>query len=673
MRTHNSRDAVVSLSALYATAITIFLSFIPSFSIGYLYFFQDPQLRFTSHLGHEIAIMVALCQSAFIAWIAWRCFQYSGERFLRWLAWGFWGFTIIYACHGIFTRMASTNIWQFVLYGPASRLTMVSCFFVGLLMYERPNIALNSRAGYQQWLIWLVVFLSINILVFNLAESSWAPRLQRALEICSLAVSLFCIFIVIKRGIGSPLMTIFTVSLLFFAQSSAAFLLSAPWNHIWWLAHVIFAIGFIILSYGVIRAFLTTRSFALVFSQEELMARVGVEKERAEKALGEMQLAHWELGATNDLLQSVLAAASEFGIIATDTSGVITIFNSGAERMLGYQAGDLIGQHTPALFHVGGEVAARGKELSEEFGRPVSGFKVFVLKSEYEGKEAREWTYVHKDGHRFPVILVVTTMRSTSGKITGYLGIAENITERKRLANIKSEFLATVSHELRTPLTSISGSLELIAGGALGPVPEAIAQMLNIAGKNSQRLKLLIDDLLDIEKITAGQLNFNLTWQPLLPLITQTIETLSHYGAEKKINVVFHSGDCVGTEVRVEALRLQQVITNLLSNAIKFSPKGSTVEVSVKASTDKVRVEVADQGSGIPLSFRGAIFQRFSQADSSDTRKQGGSGLGLAITRELIEHMEGWVGYESVPGDGATFWFELPLKKTEVPAGPLTV
>ena len=188
---------------------------------------------------------------------------------------------------------------------------------------------------------------------------------------------------------------------------------------------------------------------------------------------------------------------------------------------------------------------------------------------------------------------------------------------------MKSEFLSTVSHELRTPLTSIVGSLDLIVGGVFGPVSEPMSGMVDVAHKNSQRLRSLINDLLDMEKMSAGKLNFELEWQPLEAIVVPAIEDMRPYGSMRRISLIFKTSLKNELLVRVDAMRLQQVLSNLISNAIKFSPEGGLVEIIIKTVDDKARVEVSDHGSGIPWSFRKSIFTRFSQADSSDTRQHG--------------------------------------------------
>jgi signal transduction histidine kinase/CheY-like chemotaxis protein len=235
----------------------------------------------------------------------------------------------------------------------------------------------------------------------------------------------------------------------------------------------------------------------------------------------------------------------------------------------------------------------------------------------------------------------------------------------ERANKVKSEFLSTVSHELRTPLTAIAGSIGLISGGALGKMPEPIQQMLHIAQKNSQRLTYLINDLLDMEKLMAGKLHFDLQVQDIMPLIENALVDNHAYAAQYQVNYVL-TERVDGVTVDVDAQRLQQVLANLLSNAAKFSPAGGRVEVAVSHVGQRVRVEVTDHGDGIPAEFHDRIFQKFSQADASDTRQKGGTGLGLAITRELVERMGGRVGFESIPGEGACFHFELPAWNEEL-------
>ena len=369
------------------------------------------------------------------------------------------------------------------------------------------------------------------------------------------------------------------------------------------------------------------------------------------------------LAQTSALLANVLDAASEVSVIATNREGLISVFNRGAERLLGYTAEDIVGKQSPAIFHIPAEVEARAHELSEMQGHAVAGFRTFIELAELHGSERREWTYVRKTGEQVPVSLVVTPMRAPGdGEITGYLGIAHDISERQRNDRMKSEFISTVSHELRTPLTAISGALGLLSGGVLGELPDKTRQMIDIAYKNSQRLTYLINDLLDMEKLVAGKVQFDMQVQPVSALVEQALEANRMYGAERRVKLALTKRLEPDAAVQIDSQRLMQVLSNLISNAVKYSPENGTVNVAVERLGKSVRVTVTDRGLGIPDKFRSRIFQKFSQADSSDTRQRGGTGLGLAISRELIERMGGQIGFDSVEGHGACFYFVLPVR-----------
>lgn len=386
--------------------------------------------------------------------------------------------------------------------------------------------------------------------------------------------------------------------------------------------------------------------------------------EKAEENLTEeVQNRTQELARTSDLLSNILAASTEIAIIATDKRGLITLFNTGAERLLGYQSSEVVDKVSPALFHVTEEVEERAQTLTDQLNRPIKGFDTFVAIPTLEGAETREWCYIHQQGHQIPVTLTVTAIYDDNQVVTGFLGIAQDITERKRHEQMKNEFISTVSHELRTPLTSVSGALSLVLSGRLGEVPGKAQQILNTAHRNSERLALLINDLLDIEKIAAGQLYFDMRVQPVEPILEQCLEENKAYGAERHVDITLNS-ETADVEVRVDKQRLKQVMANLLSNAIKFSPDGTTVVIDAIVNEKQVIVSVIDQGCGIAEDFQPKLFEKFAQADSTDTRQKGGTGLGLAITRELIENMNGTIHVESTEGKGSRFYFQLPLYET---------
>jgi len=242
----------------------------------------------------------------------------------------------------------------------------------------------------------------------------------------------------------------------------------------------------------------------------------------------------------------------------------------------------------------------------------------------------------------------------------GCVGLAfEDISQRKAVERMKSEFVSTVSHELRTPLTSIRGALGLLEGGVLGELPSDAMDVVHIARSSTDRLVRLINDILDLEKIEAGKLELRHGPVDISRLITSTVESLralaDEAGVELRIDASFH-GEIMGDEDR-----LAQVLTNFASNALKFSPRGGYVDIRARSvKNGRVRLEVIDQGIGINEKDLARLFKRFEQLDGGDRRKTGGTGLGLSISKAIVEQHAGTIGVESVIGKGSTFWFELP-------------
>jgi len=264
---------------------------------------------------------------------------------------------------------------------------------------------------------------------------------------------------------------------------------------------------------------------------------------------------------------------------------------------------------------------------------------------------------IRQDGTRLPVRVQGMLVTDSEGRRQVW-SMVQDIGDEQRLWRMQREFVSTVSHELRTPLTSISGALGLINGGVLGEIPDPAREMVALALQNSQQLTFLVNDLLDMEKLLAGKMTFDLQVQRLLPLVERALAGIRGYAEQHQVSCVLRSA--TDAWVDVDAQRLEQVLNNLLSNAAKFSPPGAEVEVFIERKDASVRVSVRDRGPGIAAEFRSRIFEQFAQADSSDTREKGGTGLGLAISRQLMERMEGRIGFDSVEGQGSTFYFELP-------------
>lgn len=512
----------------------------------------------------------------------------------------------------------------------------------------------------------------------------------------------------------------------------------------------------------------------------------------------------------NHYFSNVLRAASEISIIATDPDGLITIFNAGAEQMLGYDASDMVGKQTPAVIHLEREVAERAAELTAQLGEPVAGFRVFVQMPTMSGSEMRDWTYVRKDGTHLTVSLMVTTMRDEQGTVTGFLGIATDVTSQRiqarelnaakeqlemaagvaklgvwtwhilhntltwndqmfelygyppskkeqtlayshwrdrihpddvqtterrlqqaiegiddfspifrvlhedgcerviqagayverdergiafRVTGInlditerthfekslvaarqlaedasqtKSQFLANMSHEIRTPLNAVLGMLQLIERTELS------ARQMDYVSKShaaAQSLLALLNDVLDYSKIEAGKMM--LDEHPFSPedLMHELGVILNGNLARKDIELLYAFDRRLPSMLLGDRMRLQQVILNLAGNAIKFTERGHViVEIAVLENDPQrplLRIAVEDTGIGITEESQARIFEGFSQAEASTTRRFGGTGLGLAISRRMVELMGGQLQVASELGKGSRFWFDIALTALE--------
>ncbi|MCM2129580.1 CHASE domain-containing sensor histidine kinase [Larsenimonas rhizosphaerae] len=294
--------------------------------------------------------------------------------------------------------------------------------------------------------------------------------------------------------------------------------------------------------------------------------------------------------------------------------------------------------------------------------RTMAFFKALLSSDEIDF--STEFRLQHKDGHYTPFLSRGMVQRDHNGKAIRISGANTDLTERNRVDEMKRGFVSTVSHELRTPLTSIAGSLTLIDSGALGEIPDPMKPMFEVARLNSERLTLLINDLLDMDKLLAGKMTLELAEYALDSLVDESLK--ANLGYAEKFSIQLAADRIDPVRINVDALRFQQIISNFISNAIKFSPAGEQVRVHSHVDSNQVTVSITDLGPGIPEEFQERIFQKFSQADTSDTRTKGGTGLGLAIARELAEHMNATVGFDTVQGEGSTFWIKLPC--TPAPA-----
>ena len=268
-------------------------------------------------------------------------------------------------------------------------------------------------------------------------------------------------------------------------------------------------------------------------------------------------------------------------------------------------------------------------------------------------------TEAYPDGRY--VSVTARSIKDEKAAIGGCVAVLHDITKRRKLDQLKDEFVSVVSHELRTPLTSISGSLGLLLGGIAGKLSEEVREMIDIARRNSDRLVRLINDLLDIQKLEAGKMTLNRQPVNLQEMLLRSLEANEGYATKYRVQYAFENSADSERVVVVDEDRILQVMTNLLSNAAKYSPEHGTITVKVDtAETDELVISIRDEGEGIPEEFQPSIFGKFAQADASTTRQKEGTGLGLSICKAIVDLHGGDIYFESEAGQGTTFFFTLP-------------
>lgn len=326
----------------------------------------------------------------------------------------------------------------------------------------------------------------------------------------------------------------------------------------------------------------------------------------------------------------------EDAIVILNASGTIEAWNRGAQHLFGYAAEDIIGKDVRLLLP------------EPNASMPIEQF----LRYGQTELEAR-----HGSGRMVPIEISLREMIIEGNRL--FSAVMRDISVRREVERMKSEFVSTISHELRTPLTSIAGSLTLISGGAAGEVSPKVARLVGIARQNSERLIRLINDILDLEKAEAGKLEFQFSVRSLRAEVSSVAEFNRGFAQSLGVAIDLEEGD--DADVFIDSDRLTQVLTNLISNAAKFSPPGGTVRIRVDREDPGVRVTVSDNGPGIPAEFCARIFQKFAQADASDSRAKSGTGLGLSIAKTITEKLGGRIGFDTVPGKGTSFFIILPM------------
>jgi PAS domain S-box-containing protein len=337
--------------------------------------------------------------------------------------------------------------------------------------------------------------------------------------------------------------------------------------------------------------------------------------------------------------------ASPDGILSVGVDGTILFSNSRLSEMWGT---------TPP--EVGTKSIDRVLSAMAERTRDPEGFIERSAADEDAEGIRRELTL--SDGRTFE--RYTAPIRSQEGKSLGRVWQFRDISAFKEIDRVKDEFISAVSHELRTPLTSIRGSMDLMGSGVMGELPEEAMALLKLGQKNCHRLERIINDVLDVQKVESGRMEFSFAVVALEDVMADSVAAIQPYGV--RLGVEFQLESCApGVRVRVDPDRLIQVMDNLLSNAAKFSPAGGTVEVKLSAGGRFAHVSVEDRGPGIAAELQSRVFEKFSQGAVQPPRGRAGTGLGLNIARAIVERMQGSIGFRPRAGGGTVFFFDLPV------------
>ncbi|MDE2092867.1 MAG: PAS domain S-box protein [Burkholderiales bacterium] len=356
------------------------------------------------------------------------------------------------------------------------------------------------------------------------------------------------------------------------------------------------------------------------------------------EALCALQRVHARSVALFDALPDAVMAFDQDGAIESLNHAAAVIFRCAAAKTLGCQADDLV----PDLL-------ARVREMTN--GAPA------------DAVERRAVDARRLDGEVFPLEFTCRAAPREGGCL--YVLVLRDLSAQQGAERLKHTFVAVVSHELRTPLTSIRGALALLADGSTGVLPVDAQAMVVMAARNCERLVDLVSDILDLDRMRTGQLVIEPEVLDLIALLRETLRATLGFARLYKVRLLMPAQQGP-VWVRVDPRRMAQVMGNLLSNAIKFSPEGGDVSVRLQVGAGACAVCVVDQGPGIPVAFRARVFERFAQADATNTRARGGSGLGLSITRALVERMDGHIDFECPDTGGSIFRVALPI--AQVPA-----
>jgi signal transduction histidine kinase/AmiR/NasT family two-component response regulator len=413
------------------------------------------------------------------------------------------------------------------------------------------------------------------------------------------------------------------------------------------------------------------------FALRPTMSQKGIDSvilNGAGDAIGVIEARRHEALLKTGALQYAILNSANFSIIATDEKGVIQLFNVGAERMLGYLAGEVVNKISPSDMHDPQEVTARAEALSLELATTITpGFEALAFKASREIEDIYELTYICKNGSRLPAIVSITALRDDYGVLIGYLLIGTDNSARKQVelelqnaravaekaSLAKSDFLSSMSHELRTPLSAILGFAQLMETGSPLPTPSQKRSIDQILQAGWYLLEL-INEILDLALIESGKLSLSLEPSALADVLLECESMIGPQAQKRDISVTFPKLE-IPYFVKADRTRVKQVLINLLSNAIKYNVVGGKVVVDCNENTPgRIRICVTDTGAGLSSEKLAQLFQPFNRL-GQEANGEEGTGIGLVVCKRLIDLMGGAIGADSTVGKGSGFWIELNL------------
>jgi PAS domain S-box-containing protein len=381
-----------------------------------------------------------------------------------------------------------------------------------------------------------------------------------------------------------------------------------------------------------------------------------------------------DLRRSEERFRLLVEGVSEYAVFMLDANGRVATWNTGAERIKGYTAKEIIGQHFSIFY----------PSEARESGWPDHELQLAAEKGSFVDNGWR----LRKDGTTFWANVTITALRDDTGRLLGYAKLTRDLTEAKRIeaielagqqreemleaersarmaaqraTRVKDEFLATLSHELRTPLSAILGWTQVLLRSESSKGPDVQKRAIEVIDRNARAQVQLIDDLLDLSRIMTGKIRLDLHQVSFASIVEAAVDSAIPSAEAKGIRLKTIMGASQDV-ISADSTRLQQVVWNLLTNAIKFTPKGGQIQVLLQRVNSHLELSVSDTGIGIPASYLPHVFDRFSQKDSSTTRTFGGLGLGLSICKQLVELHAGYIRAASQgEGKGATFFVQLPL------------